>query len=221
MKTYKVEFQHDHFIEVGTNNTIHPKQGQIYILAGEDNGFDINQAKTKVSKSLDSSTKRQKMLEKYGEKRCKKILNEGEKLYFRVGKLQKTGNDKNLEFVFQCILLEDLYLYLKKDNDGNEPLSWRLANCNCRLEKCLLGGLEVFHKVESKSLNSLFTRTVMHYFSEQHSGSNRAFTTFFRHYNEKEITLYGAASEQFETLNKIRNRVADNYPKEEISELFR
>lgn len=211
MKTYKVEFQHDHFIEVGTNNTINPKKGQIYILTGEDNAFDINTVKTKISQSLDSIAKEKSMLKKYGIARCRKILNAGERLYFRVGKIQKTEGDKNLEFVFQCILLEDLYLYLKKDNDGNDPLSWRLAKCNCRIEKCLLGGIDVFNKLETDSLNSLFTKTVMHYFSEQHSGSNRAFTTFFRHDKEENITFQGAANEQFETLNKIRYRVASEY----------
>lgn len=214
MKTYRVELQHDHFIEVGTNNTIHPKHGQIYILTGEDNGFDINQVKTKVPESLDSLAKRQKMLEKYGEKRCKKILNEGEKLYFRVGRILTTDDVKNVEFIFQCILLEDLYLYLKEGCDAGDQLSWRLAKCNCRIEKCLLGGIEVFNKIESDSLNSLFTKTVMHYFSEQHSGSTRAFTTFFRHDKEENITFYGAVNEQFETLNKIRYRVATEYPKE-------
>ncbi len=214
MKTYKVEFQHDHFIEVGTKNTINPKKGQIYILTGEDNAFDINTVKTKISQSLDSISKENSMLKKYGIAGCTKILNAGEKLYFRVGKIQKTEGDKNLEFVFQCILLEDLYLYLKKGNDGNDHLGWRLAKCNCQIESCVLGGVEVYNKVESDSLNSQFTKTVMHYFSEQHCGSTRAFTTFFRHEKEEEINFYGAANEQFETLNKIRIRVAREYSKE-------
>jgi hypothetical protein len=214
MKTYKVEFQRDHFIEVGTKNTINPKNGQIYILTGEDNAFDINTVKTKISQSLDSIAKRELMLKKYGKNRCRKILDSGSKLYFRVGKTQKAEGDINQEFVIQCILLEDLYLYLKEDTDGNDPLSWRLANCNCQIESCFLGRLELPTKVASNSLNSLYTKTVMHYFSEQLSGSTRAFTTFFRHDREEQITFYGAANEQFETLNKIRFRVAKEYLKE-------
>ena len=212
MKTYKVKFQHDHFIEIETNNTVHPQQGQVYFLIGEDNGFEINQVKTKVPESLDSNAKRQKVLAKYSEKRRNKILDPGEFLYFRVGQMQKTEEDRNTEFVFQCVLLEDLYLYLKEGFEAQDPLSWRLVKCNCRIEKCLIGGVDVFNKLETDSLNSLFTKTVMHYFSEQHSGSNRAFTTFFRHRNEKEITLNGAANEQYETLHKIRTRIAAEYP---------
>lgn len=209
METYKIKFLNDHFIEIDTNNVITPVNGREYLLIGEDGTFRINLPISTIGKSLDSDAKEAKMLKKYGKPRYRKIILSGTKLYFRTG---KPGGDNNQEYIFQCELLEDQYLYLIESRDGKEPESWRLCKCNCQLEKCLNKKLEVYQKLQADSLNSLYTKTVMHFFSERLSGSTNALTTFFLHDKEKEITWFDALNERYLTLKKIRVQVALVYP---------
>jgi hypothetical protein len=210
METYKVKFQNDHFIEVDKNDVISPVNGKEYFIIGEEGTFEVNKQKNTIGKSLESLAKRDSLIKRHKNSVIQKIINSGTKLYFRTS---KPGGDGNQEYIFQCELLEDQYLYLLEGRDGNEPESWRLTKCNCQLEKCLNEELQVYQKLKADSLNSLYTKTVMHFFSEKLSGSTNAMTTFFIHDKEEEIKWYDALKERYLTVNKIRIRVAEFYPK--------
>jgi len=101
-------------------------------------------------------------------------------------------------------LLEDLYLYLLKGKKGDKEKDWRLADCKCALENCLLGGLALTEKVPAKSLNALFTNTVQFYFSMQRSGSANAFNTFYKYEKGMEITFEDAIYNRYKGLSNDR-----------------
>jgi hypothetical protein len=57
--------------------------------------------------------------------------------------------------------------------------SWRVAPCVCKLNDGVFGDIKVPENFQSKSLNQLFSNTVMYFFSLHRSGACNAFDTFF------------------------------------------
>ena len=114
--------------------------------------------------------------------------------------------------VFVCTLLEDLYLYLIKGETGIEPKHWRLAECKCLLDDCLLGGLTLTERIPAKSLNELFNKTIQFYFSLQRSGSTNVFSTFYKYENGMKITYVDATyNHNYLALAGIRYKFVNDY----------
>jgi len=85
-----------------------------------------------------------------------------------------------------------------------EPEHWRLADCKCVLESCLLDGLTLTEKIPAKSLNLLFNNTVQFYFCMQRSGSANAFNSFYKYVKGMEITFECATNQRYYGLSNIR-----------------
>ena len=80
-----------------------------------------------------------------------------------------------------------------------------MANCQCILDDCLLGGLTLTEKIPAESLNKLFSQTVMFYFSMQRSGSCNAFNTFFIYRPDMKVYFDTALNELYDAI-KIKRR---------------
>jgi hypothetical protein len=179
MKNYTVKYIHGQFIDVATDKRIIPQQGAQFGIQSDDNAFLEVDEKMVLQPHMDSEQKKYWAVTEFGEKNCKLFMVAGTRLYFRVGNSKKVDGDEDRQYIFECILLEDLYLFKLKKRSGNDSEDWRLANCQCKLERCLLGGLALTEQIPTTSLNSLFCYTVMFYFSMQRSGSCNVFNTFF------------------------------------------
>lgn len=210
MQTFKVKYIHGHFIETDTKKRILPVQGAEYVITGNDDDFAIDDEKLKTSKPLSALEKKNWILSKYGKERSHKILNSGDKLMFRVGNSKRIYGDESREYVFQCTLLEDLYLFLVSGGNKMEAKDWRLADCFCQMEKCLAGGLSINENFVSESLNKLFTQTVMFYFSLQRSGSTNVFSTFCLFEPDKKISFSGFLNQQYFSLGNVRAQFVKN-----------
>ena len=206
MKAFKVVYQHGHFVDKESKKRIIPVQGAEYIITANSDAFTTEDAKLEMSTPLTQSEKAAWALAEFGKGNFQKILNAGQQLFFRIGNSKTVKGDESRQYIFVCTLLEDLYLYLLKGKKGDSEEDWRLANCQCVLENCLLGGLTLTEKIPAVSLNKLFSHTVMFYFSMQRSGSCNAFRTFFKYVPKMEIFFDGVTNELYEGIGNERKK---------------
>jgi hypothetical protein len=211
MKTYKVIFKHGHFIDVDSQLRIIPIQGQEYVISGDSNSFKEEDPKMMIGDPLNSNDKLEWATKHFKDSPFKKILNAGDKLFFRIGNSRREDGDESTQYIFLCTLLEDLYLYLQKNKKGDEIEHWRLADCKCVLESCLLGGLTLTEKIPAYSLNSLFNFTVQFYFSMQRSASTSTFSTFCLFDPFININFDGAIYSRYRNLSHLRKEFVQNY----------
>jgi hypothetical protein len=209
MKAFKVIYQHGHFIDKESKERIIPVQGQEYIITANESAFTTEDSKLKMAKHRDASEKADWALGEFGKGNFRKILAAGDQLFFRIGNSNKVKGDESREYVFVCHLLEDLYLYLLKGKKGDKQEDWRLANCQCVLDECLLGGLALTEKIPAESLNKLFSQTVMFYFSMQRSGSCNAFHTFFKYTSKKKINFDAVTKKLYASIGDERKKIVE------------
>ncbi|MGH1388407.1 hypothetical protein [Kordia sp.] len=91
----------------------------------------------------------------------------------------------NLEFRLE--LLEDLYMYNKKDR----PEMAQLFPCKCIISECLTNNFAFFEPVYGDSLNKARTKLHELYFSLVVNPASNAFREFYvsRNYNKHDINL--------------------------------
>jgi hypothetical protein len=204
MKAFKVIFQHGHFIDQETQKRILPVQGKEFIITASPDAFTTEDSRLTIRLSKNEEEKAAWVKKEYALTKTHKLASAGDQFLFRVGNSRMIEGDENNQYVFLCNLQEDLYLYLLIGKEAKEPKNWRLAECNCSLIQCLLGGLTLTEKLEAQSLNQLFTRTVMHYFTNQRSGSTNALNTFFWYDPKKELTFHTLLNDHYKSLGKSR-----------------
>lgn len=210
MKAFKVIYQHGHFIDKDTNQRVIPVQGGEFIITASTESFTTEDSKLVMDPPLTSAQKAEWASKKLGNK-CIKMMNAGEKLFFRVGNSRIVKGDENRQYIFSCQLLEDLYLYCIKFQDGTKFDHWRLADCKCVLDECLLGGMTLTEKVPAESLNQLFSHTVMFYFSLQRCGSANAFRTFFKYEEGMKVYFDTSWSNDPRSLSRYRETIVKKY----------
>lgn len=103
------------------------------------------------------------------------LFDAGKLLYFKIsaGVRRKKGIEP-MNFIFELRLLEDLYIYNKR----NEPKYARFFDCHCLVERCL-GNLDVFEPMYTTSLNDALTKTYELYFAMFGKSTGNAFDRFF------------------------------------------
>jgi hypothetical protein len=204
MKAFRAIYSHGHFIDVETKHRLVPVQGEEYTITAKDIAFKEEDPKLKLADVLNRKEKASWAEKEFGKSNFEKLLRAGEQLFFRVGNSKQVEGDEDHQYIFVCSLLEDLYLYLLEGKRGDEEGHWRLADCKCALESCILGGLTLSEKVTAKSLNSLFNNTVQFYFSMQRSAAANAFNTFFIYKKGMRITFYDTLKNRYESIGKLR-----------------
>ena len=179
MKAFTAIFNRGHFIDKETQKRIIPRQGYSYTLSGIDSAFKEDDERLGELDCLSANEKRMALISKHGEFNIKLILKQGTELNFSVGNDKKLKTDSSGHYFFTCEILEDLYIYCAANKSGEKKLHWRMAECTCQLKTCTTGGLTLTEKIKAKSLNKIFSNTVMFYFPLQRSGSINVFTSFF------------------------------------------
>jgi len=205
MKAFKVIFQHGHFIDTESGQRLIPVQGAEYHISAESNAFKTEDIKLKVAEPLNTDEKLAWAKDEFGTGNFFKILSAGTPLFFRIGNSKRVEGDESREYIFTCIILEDLYMHKIKSRQGDKMDDWRLADCICVLDKCLEGGMALYEKLPAQSLSMLFGLTVMFYFSLQRSASCNAFKTFFLYDEGMNISFEGAKRAEYRSLNNLRN----------------
>ncbi len=213
MKTFLVRYQHGQFIDINTKKRVIPIQGEDYTISGNDNAFNSSDDRVTTDLPLDKATKAKWVEKFYGKENYLPILEAGTQLFFRIGNSKVVIGDENQQYIFLCTLLEDLYLWRIRDKDGKNPTDWRLVDCKCVLDKCLLGNLSLSEKIQADSLSKLFSSTVMFYFNMQRSGSTNAFSSFYIYHEGMNVTYEGAKHNWHPNLDRLRTEAVNKHIK--------
>jgi hypothetical protein len=213
MNNFEVIYRNGQFIEKSTGKRIILVQDKEYLIIGDNSSFGVADSVFHADMALDGEKKAIQIEKEYGKGNCVKILGSGNILSFRLGKSKIKKSESTRVYYFTCTLLEDLYLYKMRNRKGDKESDWRLADCQCELKECTYGGLILYDKVRSLSLNSLFCNTVMHYFPMQRSGSINVFSTFFIHPNQTKLKLPNIPEREFTNLESIRLQIVKNLKK--------
>lgn len=172
MKNYKVTYNNGQLIDAETKLQIHLIPGEVFYINGNANAF-LEQSDLKDNDNILSEEEMLILVtKKYNGVLHERILKAGTKLYFRIGLGKATKEDKSNEYLFEAILLEDLYIRSK------EGVKWRLCDCKCKTEKVIQGSLPFTHEIKGSSLNSLFSNVVIHYFSYKRATTCNVFNTY-------------------------------------------
>lgn len=206
MRTYKVIYEHGHFIDTETKQRVIPIQGEEYIITGESKSFKTQDAIMSLGEILTREQKKEKIFQEFEETHAVRILDAGSQLYFKIGNNRKAEGDIAQQYSFVCTILEDLYIYISQGKSGEEEEHWRLAECKCILEKCLDGGLTLTDRIPANSLNSLFSHTVQFFFSLQRSSSTNVFTTFNIYYQGMDVKAGGYGNQPYQSLASLRRK---------------
>ena len=179
MKNYSVTYQKGHLVDTDTGKRILLKRGGTFNLLGEDDQFEKKNQFDDKNEALDSKEKYEELVQKHKDKSLELVARSGEKLIYRIGigLFNKTEEDNRHEFLFEVILLEDLFMMANKNTTGK--LRWTLCDCLCETSECIDGHMQLYETIMGKSLTNLFSNMVAFYFPMQRSGVCNAFKTFF------------------------------------------
>lgn len=186
MNGFQVIYKNGHFYKSETNERLDFVQHQEYFIVSPRDAMFISPKHINSNNISNAEEKLEFIKNKYDSigKNPKKILDAGTQLYFRVGNNHKIDGDENIQHIFTCKLLEDLYCTTpyfegyKNYPYEIEETQFRACDCMVQLEQCILGNTTIKEPIIAASLNQLFNNTVQTFFSNQHSGSCNIFETF-------------------------------------------
>jgi len=179
MKNYTVTYTKGHLVDTDSGKRILLKSGGKFNLSGKDDQFEEKKDLSVKINPLTSKDKLKRIEGKYKRYTTKKIAQRGDILIYRIGIgfSKKTNEDNSHEFLFEAILLEDLYMKTKISNTGQ--LRVTLCECLCETSNCIDGDMQLYETIKGNSLANLFSNMVAFYFPMQRSGACNAFKTFF------------------------------------------
>lgn len=202
MKSFEVKYTKGHLVDIKTNKRIFLKRGGVFNILGDDNQFEEKDELQFETLPLDDNDKLNQLKRNHKGFKLIMIASKYQYLVYRIGLSKKTNEDKEMEFLFNCTLLEDLYIRSKNDED------WSLCDCICETTQCLDGDIQMIEPVKGNSLNNLFSNMVAFYFPMQRSGACNAFDYFYLTDDNEAVRLCDIKMyNRFQNLNGKRKEV--------------
>lgn len=202
MKSFEVKYTKGHLVDIKTNKRIFLKRGGVFNILGDDNQFEEKDELHFEIPPLNDMDKFNQLKSAYKNFELEKIASRGQKFVYRIGLSKKTNEDKDMEFLFDCTILEDLYVRSKNLED------WSLCDCVCETTECLEGDIQMIESVKGNSLNNLFSNMVAFYFPMQRSGACNAFDYFYLTDENDKVHLYDIKYySRLQNLNTLRKNI--------------
>lgn len=173
MKNFEVTYTKGHLVDKTTGKRVFLKRGGSFTVLGDDNQFEEKDELEVKLNVLGTDQKLQRLSTEFKNHVFVRCAESGERLVYRIGLRKTTSEEKTREFVFDAILLEDLYI---KSRNG---INWSLCDCLCETRECVYGDVQMVETVRGLSLSNLFSNMVAFYFPLQRSGSTNALEQFF------------------------------------------
>ena len=173
MKSFEVKYTKGHLLDIKSNKRIFLKRGGVFNILGDDNQFEEKDELHFETKPLSENEKLQHLERNHKNFSLKKIASKDQNFVYRIGLSKSTKEDKEREFLFNCTILEDLYIRSRNGED------WSLCDCLCVTTDCLEGEVQMIESVNGNSLNNLFSNMIAFYFPMQRSGACNAFDYFY------------------------------------------
>jgi hypothetical protein len=210
MKNYNIKNVRGQFIDQNTGKVIYPRRGGVFMLAGDDDMFVEHHQllPDREAKSIEDHKALVVKKSKNGD--LIKIADRGQKFIFRVGLSSRTPDEDDREYLFETVLLEELYMVYKPLNKSKK---YELSRCLCQLTRCMYGNLIVTETVTAYSLSQLFSHVVMLYFPLQRSGAINAFSHFFYAAHE-DHRIYDVKEKRLISIDKVRDLIDDEFRRE-------
>jgi hypothetical protein len=202
MKSFEVKYTKGHLVDTKTNKRIFLKRGGVFNILGDDNQFEEKDELHFETKPLSETEKLLQLEKNHKDFSLIKIASKDQNFVYRIGLSKSTKEDKEKEFLFNCTILEDLYIRSRNGED------WSLCDCICVTTECLEGDVQMIESVNGNSLNNLFSNMIAFYFPMQRSGACNAFDYFYFINNEDKPRLFDVKYySKFRKLNDRRKEI--------------
>ena len=168
MKSYNIIYKNNKFYDTMTKKRIYPKDGQKFLLVGDDQNFGDHDPLNIPPVDTELSDSAAKLIQVQNIKNIKAqclFLKKGTQLYFEVNLTKIKSAAEKTHYCFLIELLEDLYLHT--------CLNWKpetlpeLHGCHCKVFKEETQNLEFFEPIYAKSVNEVVSKTRQFYFPNQ------------------------------------------------------
>jgi len=205
MKSFEVKYTKGHLVDTKSNKRIFLKRGGVFNILGDDNQFEEKDELHFETKPLSENEKLQQLEKNHKNFSLIKIASKDQNFVYRIGLSKSTKEDKEKEFLFNCTILEDLYIRSRNGED------WSLCDCLCVTTECLEGDVQMIEPVNGNSLNNLFSNMIAFYFPMQRSGACNAFDYFYFIEKEYKPRLFEIKyHSNFRKLNDRRKEIVIN-----------
>lgn len=201
MKSFEVKYSKGHLVDIKTGKRIFLKRGGIFNILGDDNQFEEKDELNFQMNPLNEEAKKLQLEKWHKGFDLQRIAKQGQFFVYRIGLSKSTKEDKEKEFLFNAIILEDLYIRSKNGED------WSLCDCLCETTRCLDGDVQMIESVKGNSLNNLFSNMVAFYFPMQRSGACNAFDYFYFAEDADKERLVDVKMRKLESLDSIRQKM--------------
>jgi hypothetical protein len=177
-------FVHGHFYDRNTQKRVTLQDGaNIYLVAAQESFSPVVPIGKLPEELLNTQDKEEAVRTTPGLEAYKKIGEAGDYLYFTINR--KEG-EIVLAHEFKVLLLEDLYLFLKREWKNQED---RLFDCACVVKENISNTITYFEEINAGSLNEAFKNTYVHFFGNEGNPSSNAIERFYERTGDKESSL--------------------------------
>jgi hypothetical protein len=168
--------QNNKFYDQNTGQRIFPKDGELFLIAGDNISFgdhDPLNIPHKGEEILNSADKLAEVKEIKHLKTFKLALKAGSDVFFDIS-INKTKTDyEQLHYGFRIVLLEDLYLYNCTSWGEKKPPMFH--DCRCVVVEPVDRNVEFFEQIYATSLNETYSNTFQFYFPNQGTPSGSVY----------------------------------------------
>ncbi len=179
MRNINAIYKNGNFYDKDTKEQIYIADSEEIIIIGMEESFLNSDPRATIPVELNAEEKELSLKKLEGLVEYKKIISEGESLFFNIN----PRNNPNVNSQFEIILLEDLYVYRKAGWEGKKN---QLFDCACKLIHNPSKDIEYFHQLSGSSLNNIYEITYMTYYAKYGSPTVNAFKRFYMDkYNER------------------------------------
>jgi hypothetical protein len=199
MKTHNVRYIKGHLVDSASGKRVFLKRGGNFTILGDDDQFELKDEMSFDFQPLPAPGKLERLRIKHRNFVLVRLAFAGTRFIYRIGLSRTTSEERAPEFLFDAVLLEDLYMMSKNGED------WTLCNCYCETTECLDGEVQMIEPVQGYSLNNLFSNMVAFYFPMQRSGTVNAFNDFFLPKQWSDELLYMVKSQKLPYLGAYRD----------------
>ena len=168
MKSHNIIYKNNKFYDQHTEQRVFPKDGELFLIAGDDNSF-VNHDPLNIphnEKDILNGDEKLKEVKKINHlKTFKLALQAGSDVFFEVS-INKTKNEsEQLNYGFRIMLLEDLYLY--NCTSWEEKKEAMFYGCRCAVVEPVHNNVDFFEQIYASSLNEAYSNTFQFYFPNQ------------------------------------------------------
>lgn len=178
IQNHNVHYFNGHFYDKASGKRLIPRPDSEFVIVAQPSDFlehdlfNTPPERERTREELEAEIKVVPNLEKYA-----LLLERGARLFFHFGISRTDRKNEGNCYAFEIQLLEDLYLYRRKDwKSDTRPACY---SCCCMLVEELTGQLPFRpERIFGQSLNDIFEKVVHLYYAGKRSSAINVFTEF-------------------------------------------